>query len=257
MLQGQRAIVTGAAEGVGRHIALRLAREGARLALADVQPAEATADLVKKAGGTAAYIPCDIADEQSIRSCVDTAAALLGGRVDILVNNAGINGQVQLVQGMTLPSWERTLRVNLTGTMMVTREVAPLMIRQGGGRIVNVASNVAKRGLPYRADYVASKWALLGLTQTLALELVSHRIRVNAVCPGPVEGQRIEQVMQSHADAEGRTLAEIRQAWENDAPMKRFISPDEVAAVVCFLASGESSAMTGQALNVTGGLLTN
>jgi NAD(P)-dependent dehydrogenase (short-subunit alcohol dehydrogenase family) len=176
-------------------------------------------------------------------------------RVDILVNNAGINGDAQLVLDMPVAAWERTLRVNLTGTMLVVREIAPLMVAGGGGRIVNVASNVARRGLPFRGDYVASKWAVLGLTQTLALELVEHGIRVNAVCPGPVEGDRIEQVMEMHARAEGRTLADVRRAWSEDAPMKRLIEPEEVAAVVRFLVGDESSAMTGQALNVTGGFI--
>jgi NAD(P)-dependent dehydrogenase (short-subunit alcohol dehydrogenase family) len=170
------------------------------------------------------------------------------------VNNAGINGNAQLVSEMPLDSWNRTIGTNLTGTMLVTRELTPFLIA-ARGRIVNTASNVARRGLPYRADYVASKWALLGLTQTLALELASSGVRVNAVCPGPVEVDRIEQVMASHAQAEGRSIEEVRHAWESDSPMGRFIQPVEVANVIAFLASDESSAMTGQALNVTAGVI--
>jgi NAD(P)-dependent dehydrogenase (short-subunit alcohol dehydrogenase family) len=139
--------------------------------------------------------------------------------------------------------------------MLITRAVTPMMVGSGGGSIVNVASNVGKRGLPYRADYVASKWGIIGLTQTLALELADRRVRVNAVCPGPVEGTRIEAVMLGHAVAEGRTVADVRREWESQAPLKRFVRPEEVAEVVCFLAGQASSAMTGQAINVTGGLI--
>ena len=252
---GKAAIVTGAAAGIGRHIALRFAEEGARLIIADVEPADTTLRLVREVGAQADYIPCDIADEASIRDFAVQADQACAGRIDILVNNAGTNGRTQLVQDMSLPNWERTLRVNLTGTMLVSRQIVPTMIRNGAGNIVNIASNVARRGLPRRADYVCSKWALLGLTQTLALELAKHNIRVNAVCPGPVEGDRIELVMQDHAGAEGKTLQEIRHEWEAQAAMKRFVQPSEVASVVLFLCTDQSSAMTGQALNVTGGFL--
>ncbi len=118
-----------------------------------------------------------------------------GAAIDVLLNNAGTNGRVHLVREMDLTDWEQTLSINLTGTMLVTREAIPYLVASGSGRVVNVASNVARRGLPRRADYVASKWALLGLTQTLALELVDDGIRVNAICPGPVEGDRIEQIL--------------------------------------------------------------
>jgi len=254
-LAGTTAVVTGAAAGIGRHIAQRLAQDGARVLVADVRDGRATVDAIRNGGGEAECIVCDVASEDSVRAFAAEVRERSGGRVDMLVNNAGINGEAALVLDMPLASWERTLRVNLTGTMLVVREIAPLMAAGGGGRIVNVASNVARRGLPFRGDYVASKWAVLGLTQTLALELVGQGIRVNAVCPGPVEGDRIEQVMAMHAEAEGKTLADVRRAWSEDAPMKRLIEPDEVAAVVRFLVGDESSAMTGQALNVTGGFI--
>jgi NAD(P)-dependent dehydrogenase (short-subunit alcohol dehydrogenase family) len=253
-LAGKTAIVTGAAAGIGRHIALRLAQDGARLLVADIQDGAATVDAIRASRGQAEYLVCDVSEESAVRA-FGVQVRERTDRVDILVNNAGINGDAQLVLDMPVAAWERTLRINLTGTMLAVREIAPLMVAGGGGRIVNVASNVARRGLPFRGDYVASKWAVLGLTQTLALELVEHGIRVNAVCPGPVEGDRIEQVMEMHARAEGRTLADVRRAWSEDAPMKRLIEPEEVAAVVRFLVGDESSAMTGQALNVTGGFI--
>lgn len=251
--QGKIALVTGSAAGIGRHIALRFAREGCRVILADFQSVDESLREIKAIDGEADHVQCDITSEESVRAAVAKVEELARGPIDFLVNNAGINGNAQLVKDMPLDSWNRTIATNLTGTMLVTREVIPVMTANSGGRIVNVASNVARRGLPFRADYVCSKWAVLGLTQTLALELAADNIRVNAVCPGPVEGNRIEQVMQAHADAEGKTLAEVREEWQAPAALKRFIDPDEVAAVAWFLCSDESSAMTGQALNVTAG----
>jgi NAD(P)-dependent dehydrogenase (short-subunit alcohol dehydrogenase family) len=253
--EGQNLLITGAAAGIGQALALGFAREGARVVIADFKSAQETVRLIREAGGEADEIRCDIRVEDEVMAMGRRAAELLDGRIDLLVNNAGFNGKAQLVRDMKLDDWNYTLGVNLTGTMLVCREVSPYMMARGSGAIVNVASNVARRGLPYRADYVCSKWALLGFTQTLALELVASGIRVNAVCPGPVSGDRIEQIVQMHAEAEGKPFEEIHRAWADAAPMKRFIEPEEVCRVVMFLCSDDSSAMTGQALNITGGFI--
>jgi NAD(P)-dependent dehydrogenase (short-subunit alcohol dehydrogenase family) len=246
--------VTGSSEGVGRTIACAFAKEGARLVLVNRRLATETEKLVAAAGGRADSIVCDITKETDVIAMGNEAADMLGGKIDILVNNAGFNGKASLVQNMQLEDWEYTLRVNLTGTMLVCRAIVPHMIAQKSGRIVNMASNVGRRGLPFRADYVCSKWALLGFTQTLALELVSHNIRVNAVCPGPIEGDRIEQLVRMHAEAEGKSFEDMHKAWEN-VPMQRFAKPEEVAHVIQFLCGDESSAMTGQSLNITCGFI--
>jgi NAD(P)-dependent dehydrogenase (short-subunit alcohol dehydrogenase family) len=245
--EGKTVLITGSAAGIGQSIATRFAAEGARLILADFQPVDETLNLIADSGVEATYVACNLLDEESVKRMGSRVAELTGGKLDVLVNNAGINGEAQLVADMTLESWNRTIGTNLTGTMLVTRELLPL-ITAARGRIVNTASNVA-------ADYVASKWALLGFTQTLALETAASGVRVNAVCPGPVEVDRIEKVMASHAAAEGRSIEEVRREWASDSPMNRFIRPEEVANVIAFLASDESSAMTGQALNVTAGVI--
>jgi Dehydrogenases with different specificities (related to short-chain alcohol dehydrogenases) len=252
MFTGKNAIVTGAAAGLGQVVALELAKEGANVFIGDFQDPSDTIEKIRHAGGNAAYSLCDIRNDDEVKAMVSAAADYFRNRIDILVNNAGFNGKASLVKDMKSEDWENTLDINLTGTMRVTRAVIPYMIEQNEGRIVNVASNVARRGLPYRSDYVSSKWAVLGLTQTLALELVDHNVRVNAVCPGPILVDRIYQVMGMHAEAEGLKLEDVEKDWAN-VPMKRFIKPEEVASVIQFLASDASSAMTGQALNVTGG----
>jgi NAD(P)-dependent dehydrogenase (short-subunit alcohol dehydrogenase family) len=253
--ENRNVIVTGAAAGVGQTIATSFAAEGAHVAILDFASATETRAKIESLGRRCETFHCDIRDENAVAEAVKGASEFFGGHIDVLANNAGFNGHYSLVKDMPLAHWRETLDINLTGTMLVTRAVLPLMIAAGGGAIVSTASNVARRGLPYRADYVCSKWALLGLTQTLALENAEHNIRVNAVCPGPVEGDRIEDVMAHHAEVEGKSLAEVRKAWEQAAPMNRFVTPQEVANAILFLCSSESSAMTGQALNVTGGFL--
>lgn len=253
--QGKNVLITGAAAGLGQTIATSYAREGATVAIIDFADSHDTVTKVTALGQQAAAFKADVRDQNAVQEAVKQAAAFFGGRIDVLINNAGFNGHYNLVENMPLAQWRETLDINLTGTMLVTQSVIPFMKATGGGAIGITASNVARRGLPYRADYVCSKWALLGLNQTLALELVDDHIRVNAVCPGPIEGDRIEDVMMRQAEAEGKSLVGMRKAWEDAAPMKRFVTAEEVTAAMMFLTSDAASAMTGQALNVTGGFL--
>jgi NAD(P)-dependent dehydrogenase (short-subunit alcohol dehydrogenase family) len=253
--QDKHLIVTGAAAGLGRVVAEAFAREGAHVFILDRDPAEAAVARLTALGVRAGAARCDVTREAEVIAGVKAAAAWCHGAIDLLVNNAGFNGVCQLVKEMRLEDWNRTFAINITGTMLVTREVIPYMEARRFGRICNLSSNVGRRGLPYRGDYVCTKWAMLGLTQTLALELAPHGIRVNAVCPGPIEGDRIEQVMDMHAAAEGATRPQVRAAWEQAAPMKRFARPEEVAAQIAFLCSEDSSCMTGQGLNATCGFI--
>ncbi|WP_449355177.1 SDR family NAD(P)-dependent oxidoreductase [Virgibacillus natechei] len=253
--EDKNVVITGSATGVGQTIAHEFAKEGANIFIADIQEPKETISLVKEYGVTVDWIQCDIKNEEQVKEMAKAAATFFNQKINILINNAGVNGNYQLVKDINVKDWENTLNLNLTGTMLVNREIVPYLLKNKSGQIVNTASNVAKRGLPYRSDYVSSKWAILGFTQTLALELAQHNIRVNAVCPGPINVDRIYQVMEMHSNAENRSLEEIQKDWELDSPMQRFIQPEEVANVIKFLCSEESSAMTGQALNVTGGFI--
>jgi NAD(P)-dependent dehydrogenase (short-subunit alcohol dehydrogenase family) len=252
--ENRKVVVTGSSEGVGRQIALQFAVEGAFVVLVNRSKPDVTIGLIEKARAKCDYVICDISNEEQVVAMGKKIGEICNGKVDILINNAGFNGKANLVKDMKLEDWNKTLGINITGTMMVSREIIPYLINNGSGKIVNMASNVGKRGLPLRCDYVCSNWARIGFTQTLALELVDHNIRVNAVCPGPIEGTRIEQLVKMHADAEGLDFDDMHKAWEN-VPMKRFVKPQEVANVILFLASDDSSAMTGQSLNITGGLI--
>jgi NAD(P)-dependent dehydrogenase (short-subunit alcohol dehydrogenase family) len=253
--ENKNVLITGGAAGLGRVIATSFAREGANVFVLDRQPADGTLDEIAALGRQGRYRLCDVRDQEAVNTGVTAAATFFGGRIDVLINNAGFNGHYELVRDIDLAHWQETLDINLTGTMLVTRAVLPHMMALRAGAIGTTASNVSRRGLARRADYVCAKWAILGLNQTVALEVAQYNIRVNAVCPGPIEGDRIEDVMRRTASAENRNIDDIRREWEEAAPMKRFVTSDEVTAALMFLCSEDASGMTGQALNVTGGFL--
>jgi 2-hydroxycyclohexanecarboxyl-CoA dehydrogenase len=253
--ENKNVLITGGAAGLGRVIATSFANEGGDVFVLDRQPADETLEKIAALGRQARYAPCDVRDENAVNEAVAAACRFFDGRIDVLINNAGFNGHYELVSEIDLSHWRETLDINLTGTMLVTRAVLPHMIARRAGTIGTTASNVARRGLARRADYVCAKWAILGLNQTVALEVAQYNIRVNAVCPGPIEGDRIEDVMSRTALVENRSVDDIRRDWEEAAPMKRFVTPEEVTAALMFLCSEDASGMTGQALNVTGGFL--
>lgn len=251
-LEGKVAIVTGGAQGIGAAIVARLSEHGARVAIADLQTDDTLAEQLTAAGGMAMSTYLDVADESSVVRAFDTVERVLGP-VDILVNNAGIGTPVALLVDTTTEAWERTFRINLTGSMMCTREAFRRMIPHGGGTVLNIASNVAKRGVPLRSAYASSKWAMLGLTETAALEGAPHGIRVNALLPGNVETPHLTEVVKLHADADGKTFEEYTEMLKGLSPMNRYVELDEIADVALFLTSSDSSAMTGQSVNVTAG----
>lgn len=254
-LKGKVAVVTGGAAGIGRAIVEYLAERGATVIIGDVADASDTVSGVSAKTGEAIALKCDVSNEASVSAFGEAVMNSYGGKIDILVNNAGSNGECHLIEDMPTAAWERTFQINVTGMMLVTRVFIPMLVAAGGGQIVNIASNTGRRGVPWRADYAASKWAVIGFTQTLAMETAKYNIRANVVNPGPVSGDRIEQILDMHAAAEGRTAEELKQEWLTAIPMKRFIDPIEVAQVVGFLCSPESGALTGQGLEVSAGLI--
>ena len=254
-LAGRAALITGGGTGIGRGIALRFVREGAAVALCGRRegPLAGACAAIESAGGRCVVLQGDIGVEADVRRIVAGTASALGG-LDVLVNNASIVGQVGPVEDLDLRRWNQALAVNLTGAMLCCREAIP-HLRRGRGTIVNISSNVGRRGFRNRAPYVCAKWALHGLTQTLALELAGSGVRVNAVCPGPVLTERLLGSMAQMAAARGIGSAEVQREWEAESPMGRFATIEECAQVTLFLACDDSSAMTGQALNVTAGAI--
>lgn len=254
-LKDQVAIVTGGGVGIGKVIALTFAREGAHVVLAARTRGrlEETAQEIDALGRKALPIVTDVSDEGQVQSMVSQTLGKFG-RVDLLVNNSGPEGPTANVVDMDLQEWNACIAANLTGTMLCSREVLKEMIPRRRGNIVNISSTSGKHGDSMRSPYVAAKWGVVGFTQTLALEVGPHNIRVNCICPGAVEGERMERVLRTSAEATGIPYETLRQPFLDEAALRRMVTAQEVANLTLFLASEESSGMTGEAITISAGL---
>lgn len=249
------AIVTGAANGIGKAIARRLAAEGCRVALWDSDGA-ALDGLVGELGARGARVSAQVLDVSvmdSVRAATDKAVADLGSTPKILVNCAGIGRVASILDGSP-EEFDETMRVNVHGTYNCCFSVVPLMTARHGGSIINIASWFGKSGRPMSLAYCASKFAIIGMTQSMALDLAQYGIRVNAVCPGTIANTRMRERADDEAVAKGLPPSADRVHL---IPMGRLGRPEDVANAVAFLISDEASYMTGQSLNVTGGLWMN
>lgn len=278
-LEGKVALVTGAGgmRGVGRATAIKLAQQGADMALTDVR--RATEDLppqevraewrsidsvsqeVRDLGRRCLPVYCDLGSGDQIEAMVDQVMGEYG-RVDVLVNNArAVIGRDKLpVTELPQEVWDHFLAINTTAVFLLTKLVGREMVRlANGGRIVNIASNAGKQGSAMGAAYSASKFAVLGLTQSSAMDLAPYAITVNAVCPGPINTDRMSYWEQAQAQERGIRQEEFRAQVVEDAaertPLGRIAEPEDIANMVAFLASEEASLITGQAYNVNGGIL--
>ncbi len=248
-LAGKRVMVTAGAQGIGRAIALAFLEAGARVEICDVEP-EALAAFAAEAPAAGATL-ADVSDEAQVEAFFAAALGRLGG-LDVLVNNAGIAGPTAPVEAIALADWRATLAVNLDGAFLCARKAAPILKAQGQGAIVNLSSTAGLFGYPLRTPYASAKWAVIGLTKSLASELGPHGVRVNAICPGPVEGERMVRVIAAQAAARGIPEAEIREQYESSVSMRRFVTHEEIAASALFLCSEAGAAISGQALPVDG-----
>jgi 3-oxoacyl-[acyl-carrier protein] reductase len=237
------AMVTGASRGIGKACALELARAGAKVVLAarQIDKLEEVAAEIRTAGGEAFVVVMDLASHESIKTAVSTASKEFG-RIDILVNNAGVTKD-NLALRMKPDDWNIVLQTNLSGAFFCIQQVISPMMRERWGRIVNISSVVGQAGNPGQANYVASKAGLIGLTKSLAQELASRNITVNAVAPGFIE-----------TDMTGVLKEEQKARITQGIPMGRIGTPGEVAAAVRFLASEEASYITGNVIDVNGGM---
>ncbi|WP_179891053.1 MULTISPECIES: 3-oxoacyl-[acyl-carrier-protein] reductase [unclassified Bacillus (in: firmicutes)] len=245
MLEGKKALVTGASRGIGREVALELARQGADVAI-NYSGSEAKAnevvDEIKALGRKAFAIQCDVANSESVTSMIKEVVEQFG-RVDILVNNAGITRD-NLLMRMKEDEWDSVINTNLKGVFLCTKAVTRQMMKQRSGRIINMASIVGVSGNAGQANYVAAKAGVIGLTKTTAKELASRGITVNAIAPGFIS-----------TDMTGELPEDVQKAMLDQIPLARFGDPKDIAAVASFLASDASKYMTGQTLHVDGGMV--
>ena len=255
-LEGRKAIVTGAAKGMGAAITTTLAREGADVVLAarDTAPLDEVAEEVRALGREAVVVGCDVTSEAEVRAMVARALDVFGGRIDILVNVAGVTGPIETpVQDIDVADFDHVVAANERGTFLPIKYVVPTMIRQNGGKIVNIGGTSGLRGYAMRTAYSASKWAVRGITRTVALELGPHNINVNAVCPGIVDGPRMQKLCEEKARLRGWSVDEVYDEYVQDMALKRVTTAEDVANAVLFMASDESRQITGQHIAVDGG----
>jgi meso-butanediol dehydrogenase/(S,S)-butanediol dehydrogenase/diacetyl reductase len=251
--QDKRVFVTGAAQGIGRAIAAAFLDEGARVCLTDLNGDGVAATARELADdGRATAMQLDVRDRSGVGDCVTRAIDELGG-IDILINNAGVITMKPTVE-LTEEEWDLNMEVNAKGVFLCTQAVLPHMLERGDGCVVSTASQAGKRGYKLFSHYCASKAAVINFTRAVAVE-VAPTVRLNCVCPGIVNTEMMEREYAWETAMTGELKESIKARWMAGIPMGRFQQPEHVAGVVLFLASDAASEMTGQAINVTGGMV--
>ncbi|MGQ0662019.1 MAG: SDR family oxidoreductase [Pseudomonadota bacterium] len=247
--KGLRTIVTAGGAGIGRAIAATFLDAGARVFICDID--EAALARARAEMPLAGAIIADVANRAEVDRLFAAATGALGG-LDAMVNNAGIGGPTAPVEDVAPDDWDRTLAVNISGMFYCSRLAVPLLKKAGGGSIINLSSVAGRLGFPLRSPYAASKWAVVGFTKTLAMELGPHDIRVNAIQPGLVAGERIDRVIAAKAKARGVSFEEQRRTLLSHVSLGRMVSDQDIADMALFLASDAGRNITGQALSVCG-----
>jgi NAD(P)-dependent dehydrogenase (short-subunit alcohol dehydrogenase family) len=255
-LENRIAIITGAAKGMGSAITRTLGREGANLMLTarDLGPLDAIAEEVRAMGRRVETISTDVTDPKQVEAMVTATKAAFDERIDILVNVAGTTGPIETpVQDIDPADFMEVLDINVRGTFLPIKYTLPTMIAQKYGKIVNIGGSSGLRGYKYRTAYSSSKWALRGLTRTIALEAGPHNVNVNIVMPGIVHTPRMDKLCEEKARLRGWTFEQVYQEYVDEMCLGRVTEPEDVAEAVVYCASEESKNMTGQMIPVDGG----
>jgi NAD(P)-dependent dehydrogenase (short-subunit alcohol dehydrogenase family) len=250
-VKGQRVLVTAGGAGIGRAITEVFHKAGARVHICDV--VQASLDETAKAcpGVTASL--ADVSRQDDVRRLFADVGKQLGG-LDCLVNNAGIAGPTGRIEEIAIEDWERCIAVDLNGMFYCTRLAVPMLKAAGGGAIINLSSAAGRLGFPFRTPYAAAKWGVVGLSKSLSMELGPDNIRVNAIQPGVVEGDRIDRVIEAKARAVGISFEEQRKISLERVSMQKMVSPYDIANMALYLASAAGSNITGQAISVCAGV---
>ncbi len=244
-----RVVISGGADGIGRTIAETFLAQQVQTAIFDISES-AVAEYRKRYPHSMAAV-VDVADARQVEAFFRQVANKLDG-IDILINNVGIAGPTAAVEDISPADWERTLAVNLNGMFYCLRNAVPLLKAAGGGAVINIASSAAFFGYPLRSPYAASKWAAIGLTKTLAMELGPFNIRVNAICPGSVNGPRIQRVIEKEASVRKVMPENVRDIYLRQVSLRTFVDAEDVANTILFLCSDLGKNISGQALGVDG-----
>jgi NAD(P)-dependent dehydrogenase (short-subunit alcohol dehydrogenase family) len=248
-IAGKRVLVTAGGAGIGRAIAAAFLAGHARVWICDID-AEALAE-TRKAHPELRASRTDVADDAAVDAMFMALHRTFGG-LDFLINNAGIAGPMGPIERLDPAAWRRCVAVNLDGAFLCARRAVPLLKAAGAGAVINMSSTAGLMGYPLRTPYAAAKWAVIGLTKSLAIELGPFGIRVNAICPGSVEGARMTRVIESEATARGVGEEEVRRGYVQTTSMRSFIPPEHIAAMALFLCSDLGASISGQAIGVDG-----
>jgi len=247
--QDMRVLITAAATGIGRVTAARFVAAGAKVFFCDVDRGALAVAL--KEEPRFAGVAADVSDEAQVEALFGHAMAHLGG-LDTLVNMAGVAGPTANLEDVPLTEWRRCLAVNLDGAFLCAKAAIPHLRRSGAGSIVNMSSNAGLFGFPRRSPYAAAKWAIRGLTRTLAQELGPSGIRVNCICPGAVEGDRIDRVVAAEALKTNRSHDQVRAQYVARSSLRQMIKPDDIAEMILFLTSEAGARISGQDITIDG-----
>ncbi len=248
-LRDKRVVVTAAASGIGRAVAQAFIAARARVHVCDISAD--TLSVFQSMEPSLSATVADVSDLTAVDRLFDEALRELGG-LDVLINNAGIAGPTGPVEDVTPDAWNHTIAVNLSGQFYCIRRAVPLLKQAGGGSIINISSAAGIMGYPLRTPYAASKWAVVGLTKSLAMELGPSGIRVNAICPGSIEGERMQQVIAAEAQVRGTDPVSLRKSYEKQNSLRTFIAPEDIANMILFTCSDAGAKISGQALSVDG-----
>jgi NAD(P)-dependent dehydrogenase (short-subunit alcohol dehydrogenase family) len=248
-VEGLRVLVTAGGSGIGLEIARAFHEEGAAVHVSDIDGNRLKAACEAMPGVTTSL--ADVSDRDSVAAMFDEALQALGG-LDVLVNNAGIAGPTGRVDAIDPAEWDRTLEVNITGQFNCVRLAVPHLLKSGNASIINLSSAAGRLGFPMRSPYAASKWAVVGFTKSLSLELGEAGVRVNAILPGSTDGPRIRSVFEAKARARNVSAEEVQRSALAATALKKLIPPSHLAATAVFLASEMGSTISGQAISVCG-----
>lgn len=249
-------VITGASRGIGLLLTQRFAAQGANVVFGARReaPLKKVENDLKKNGYNAMAVPCDIGTDNGCKTLIEAALNTFGA-IDVLVNNAGISGVQKPGWTVTPGELDEVLQVNVHGALSCIRYAAPSMIKQQSGAIINIGSFTGKRPAVNRLAYATSKMALVGLTRTVALELAEHKIRCNVISPGPVEGERVNEVVANASRAQNISPEEVRRNFTSWMPLKEMVTEEEICDMVFFLASPSGRHMTGQDINMDSGIV--
>ena len=249
-LQGKTALVTGGGSGIGYTIAHTFEAAGASVWVCDVDTGRI--DELNERDRNIRGIVADVGSENDVQNLFESVLNETDGTLDILVNNAGISGPNGPLETLQLQAWLDTLRINLISAFLCCRHALPVMKGQRSGSIVNLSSTAGTHGYPLRTPYASAKWGIIGLTKSLAMEVGGYGIRVNAICPGPVSGARMDRVIDDEAETRGIDSSKVREQFTSQISLKCFVEAEDIAQMALFVCSEQGARISGQALSVDG-----